>query len=452
MLLRTNYDSMHAFRGGMINRSVVAFRDVKRTAVSLRKDKMNNKAVSSNKNSRPASTEIPQMHDASGRQKTNEEMESEWKKFLKRGQDETRRVFSDKNKRIAEKGTLLIGIYLSNQACRDLPKSYFPQGALSTEKISNHELPGLSLLYLFFLQTTIADVWLSDKEDDDKHRYTKLGHLGNIRANNWVGVFDDLLLIDSYLRNEEGVTEEEIQKFEKYVPPFLRRYCLTVNRQVGAGMKFPKLHWLTHAAPDQRAYGGLDNVDGETGESNLKRHKDNARKTQQNALTLDNQSASRNTERLVIDLNMAAMSIKSPPVTSRQGEDVFIAVGCDCKACPSGIIDNTGKKTKEGVPSKRAVWHQTARHQQEFEMVEKFLKKKVIPRCEPDPGKDMVVLKMPNYIKNTLDGTIYRAQPEVVSDIQFFRLHVDQCLLIRVGTCMSELGDGLARDILCTCA
>jgi hypothetical protein len=46
---------------------------------------------------------------------------------------------------------LIWGTLLSQQSDRDLPRTYFPQGILSTDKLNCHEYPGLLLLYSLLL-------------------------------------------------------------------------------------------------------------------------------------------------------------------------------------------------------------------------------------------------------------------------------------------------------------
>ena len=95
-------------------------------------------------------------------------------------------IFSKKPKKVAEKAMLIQGALLTHQSDRSLPRTYFPQGAMSTDKLNCHEYVGLLLLYALFVNSTIGEQFLASKDKkNDFLTFTKRGWLGNKQMNQW---------------------------------------------------------------------------------------------------------------------------------------------------------------------------------------------------------------------------------------------------------------------------
>ena len=283
---RTPIDLLHILRAGLIKYCVLGFRlmrkSLKRVSLDTVEDarEREREVTSLRKEAEKREKETKKTGICSGLglsgNRTKKVRAKKGSKKMQSVDDEkATRVFTDKTTRIAEKVTLYIGVYLSNQSDRQLSRTYFPQGALSTDKVNHHEYVGLGLLYLCFLSTTFGDCWFGDGAGaNQKKSYTRRDMLGSNKHVAWIRLWEDLLLLDSFLHSYRGPTEPTLQKFELYLELMINHLIVTVDREEGNGFKIPKVHSLFHAADDIRNYGSLRNTNTDVGEEKHKKIKE----------------------------------------------------------------------------------------------------------------------------------------------------------------------------------
>ena len=83
---------------------------------------------------------------------------------------------------------------------------------------------------------------------------------------------------------------------KEFIPIFLALFKWAVNRQVGIGMKFIKLHLVLHLPDDLNWFGPSYSSDSSAGESMHKEFKKDANHTQKNSATFDSQIAKNHSE------------------------------------------------------------------------------------------------------------------------------------------------------------
>jgi hypothetical protein len=133
-------------------------------------------------------------------------------------------VFSKATKEIVEKAMLIWGSLYQCQSNHSLPRTYFPQGPLSTDKLNCHEYPGLVLLYLTFLCSTLGDMFLGTyrgtPEANKLGTYTRRGWLGDDLVSKWSSCLEGSLLHDSFLCCNQ-ITNHTVKEYNKHLPSFL---------------------------------------------------------------------------------------------------------------------------------------------------------------------------------------------------------------------------------------
>jgi hypothetical protein len=209
---------------------------------------------------------------------------------------------------------LIWGTLLSQQSDRGLPRTYFPQGALSTEKLNCHEYPGLLLLYALLLVSTIGIQFTGSKDPVvERATYKRQGWLGDKHRHQWLRVMERLFLHDAFIHSD-SMSKGDVILYEWYVPRYLTKIKLVVNRKEGAGMGYLKFHACMHVGSDIIVYSVPNNTDTEVGESN---HKDitkkTAAKTQLRSKQLDWQTSHRYWENLVVALGTGRFLGSEPP-------------------------------------------------------------------------------------------------------------------------------------------
>ena len=251
-------------------------------------------------------------------------------------------VFSNSPKKVTEKAMLKWGVLLGQQSDRGLPRTYFPQGGLSTEKLNCHEYRGLLLLYALFIVSTIGTQFLGSKDKaKERMEYRRQGWLGEKHRHQWLRVLERLFLHDAFVHSD-GMTKEVVQLYHRYIPYYLNKIKLVVNRLDGVGMKYLKHHALLHVPHDIFLWAVPKNTDTEVGESNHKEiTKKTAARTQMRSRLLDWQTAQRYWENLVVMLASSRfLSRVFPNVSTRKAapEPTVLPRGKTCCFGEQGIF------------------------------------------------------------------------------------------------------------------
>ena len=354
---RTPYDIQHSVRTGNISRTINAFRSLER-----KKRAKKRKASAKEKISKEMQLEIDALN-------TDVNVEDTYPIVLvqtdQHGNDSTQLVVGDapqttakKNyifsripKSVAEKAMLMWGNLLSHQSCKGLPRTYFPQGALSTEKLNCHEYPGLLLLYSLFLVSTIGTQFLGSKDKvKERNEFKRHAWLGDKNIMQWTRVLERQLLNDAFIHSKR-MTREQVDLYGWYMPYYLQKIKDVVNRTEKAGMKYVKFHSPLHTADSIIMYGVPQNDDTEIGEKNhIEFSKKTGRRTQLRSAKLDHQSGRRYHENLIV----SNAALRFLPKKLKQTK---LSRGSTAKPVPrgrtlcfgkEGIFENPGKKKIQG--------------------------------------------------------------------------------------------------------
>lgn len=371
-------------------------------------------------------------------------------------------VFSRIPKHVSEKAMLIWGTLLSQQSDRGLPRTYFPQGALSTDKLNCHEYPGLLLLYSLLLVSTIGIQFTGSKDQKvERDTFKRQGWLGDKHRHQWLRVLERLFLHDAFIHSD-SMTKGDVVLYEWYVHRYLTKIKLVVNRKEGARFCFLKFHMNVHIPGDIIKYSVPNNTDTEVGESN---HKDitkkTAARTQLRSKQLDWQTAHRYWENLVVALCVGRFLALQPgrkketPIsplprgfTHCFGREGLFAIPKGKKIVETSFVEQTdlnsgifllkkGENTEDDVSVLDSVGSKSdddseqeprpKKQKKDFGPIEKafwtddqgktgktpgvslqailenFLTKTVSPACERR------LLRLANEVK--IDGVIYRASP-----------------------------------------
>jgi hypothetical protein len=401
-------DIMHTERKGIIVRAIDAVRCLERGSYTINKDLLADEAADESRNV-DAPVDGPLLvTDDDGKQPAKTSAKAV-------------HIFSLKYKTVAEKAMTIWGVLLQQQSDRSLSRTYFPQGALSTQKLNCHEYIGLLLLYDIFFLSTIGDQMMgSQSKEKRKKTYTSHGWLGSDNMSNWVATLEGLLLLDTFLAQDEMLVSD-VMTLRKFMPRLLDLVRYTINRKEGNGMKTLKFHLMLHMWEDILKCGVPGNTDTEIGESN---HKDIAKKTanrtQKRSKLLDWQTAIRYIENLAINILHSREFQRDdvpiePPVMDINPEESENTSWNPLDGVHYGgwthcfdqhnmyLVPRTPEDKLE--PKVAQFWDEGGRPNLSNEL-KRFLTGKIAPHCQPT---DYEYTCMFNYVKK--DGAIYRAAP-----------------------------------------
>ena len=328
------------------------------------------------------------------------------------------RLFSPKLKRVCERAMYIWGVCLTHQSDRGLPRVFFPQGAMSTEKLNARDYAGLILLDLLLLCSTLGDFLFGDlltaREAEDKG-YRRLALLGDDKIDSWMDLFDKMLLMDAFERSE-FVTERYRKRYGQFLLGYSKTYKTTLDKHSGNGMKKIKFHSKTHRADQIRNFGVSTNGDTEKTEQ---LHRDKAKmpgkNTQKRYQRLDQQSGKMLADNTIIDVNYAEQRHILEPRARRLAPQAL----CGSSYRVELISQQDGVGRCLVVPSvvgKRGMgddcWEDSTLQRQ----IENFFWDHVRPRVAP--GGPVFPIPLRNSFHHTIGGDpkIFRAEPGKTDD------------------------------------
>ena len=155
-----------------------------------------------------------------------------------------------------------------HQSDRCVPRTTFTFMISDLTKITAGEWIGIVLLLTASLLTRAGvSIWRTTAYNDTiKNDYIKL--------------FDRLLILDEWLRNSEGFEVHELEIIKEKILHFLWNYKRICRRREGNEMKILKYHLMTHVIDDIERLGSPQNVNGGPCESNFVTQKKEAKRTQ----------------------------------------------------------------------------------------------------------------------------------------------------------------------------
>jgi hypothetical protein len=183
-----------------------------------------------------------------------------------------------------------IGLALSHQSDRKLPRTYFPNGITGGTKLAGHEMSGVLLVMLIMCNMELSKAHLLSA------RTFKEDHLRG-----WIHLLELLLTYRWWLKLEQ-IPLEECRNSLRATKHMLRKYKQVVKRKHGMKLNKIKYHISVHTPSNQEEFGVTANVDSGPMESN---HKTNAKRpcnrTQRRATSFEKQTSYRYVEDVIVD-------------------------------------------------------------------------------------------------------------------------------------------------------
>lgn len=236
-----------------------------------------------------------------------------------------------------------IGLRLSRQSDRNVPRTNFPKGFSSGTNLMGHEFTGCLLVKLFALHTTSFTHIFPKRKGDDPN----LKQLRNPNhVTDWILVVSSLLQWHQWMK-QSHISKSQVSKSQLAVQWLMRRVAEVSPRPKGMGTNTIKTHLVLHLREDMLDHGVPQNVNSAYAESaHIPLAKETARKTQRRASSFTKQAAQRYVENLAISLASSDMvsdverilNVTSQPVppavASLSGRGFFITSSPDDDSVP----------------------------------------------------------------------------------------------------------------------
>ena len=196
-----------------------------------------------------------------------------------------------------------LGIRLSRQSDRDIPRINFTKGFSTASNLMGHEMAGCLLVKLFAMHTTyFRGIFAIGKKRkaEDEQRLRNEKHIAD-----WILVVSSLLTWFQWMK-QPTISKRQVKGSHAAVQ-WLMRFIATVAPRIG-GMtnNTIKRHLVLHLCEDILDHGVPDNVNSAYAESaHITLAKVTSRNTQKRAISFTKQAAQRYVENLVVSLASA---------------------------------------------------------------------------------------------------------------------------------------------------
>lgn len=208
-----------------------------------------------------------------------------------------------------------LGVKMSRQSDRDIPRVNFPKGFSSASNLMGHEMAGCLLVKLFALHTTyfrgIFGVGKKRKvvTPGDEQRLRNEAHIAD-----WELVVKCLLTWFQWMKQPK-ITTQQVRRSHKAIQWLMRVIADVAPRPGGMSNNTIKRHLVLHLREDILDHGVPDNVNSAYAESaHIPLAKITSRNTQKRAISFTKQAATRYVENLAISL--ASADMKTIPTIS----------------------------------------------------------------------------------------------------------------------------------------
>lgn len=345
-------------------------------------------------------------------------------------------VFSPAAQAVAEKAMMIWGVLLQQQSDRSLYRTHFPQGPLSTAKLNCHEYPGIILLYLLFLSSTLGEQFLGGKRDktgkvqNRADSFSTKALIGDVRVMMWVICFQDLLLNDQFMRSRT-MSKSTLDTYANYLPIRLDHFLSTIHTEEEEVSVRLKQHAPVHIVEQIKKHGVGSVTDTEVGENHhIPVVKEPGKKTQKRAQVFDEQAANQHRASVV---TATCSRLLFPPTEKPQhdpDEWLFTGISDNCYhtewgfvSPPKGVPEcqfykdaayNNNQPTQVPQRPRQRKWRDDQGTNKMQTQVTTFLEESVMPYCSPASG----YFEMYNQVKRGND--IYRAHPHSWGKRQHF--------------------------------
>jgi hypothetical protein len=297
-------------------------------------------------------------------------------------------IFNNKQRDMFDQQARIYGKLYTHQADRDLPRTHFPGGITGEKKKNGNEMQGVIL--------NILTIFLSHEFEQYRALFG-YGQIGATRIGNWILLLERLLMVEEFLK-QTVLKRQDVKRFGKWLPNFLKFLKKVVDRQTAASFKLLKFHLCTHLANDILKWGTPGAYNSATGESNHKMLKRRARKTQRQCDVIEEQQGVRYVEQLAIQCTVNTMHNKGKIHVNDEGlqaqKESSKLAGYSYFMTKHGIFDS--KNASANFP---IAWSNRADQMLIFDL----LKTKVLPFVDGKQIHFMTTLHV--------DGNLYRGDP-----------------------------------------
>jgi hypothetical protein len=295
-----------------------------------------------------------------------------------------------------------IGLALSHQSDRKLPRTYFPNGITGGTKLAGHEMSGVLLVMLIMCNMELSKAHLLTAKT-----FTQ-DHLRG-----WIHLLELLLTYRWWLKHDR-ISLEECRQSLRATKHLLRKYKQVVKRKHGMKLNHIKYHINLHTPANQEEFGVTANVDSGPMESN---HKTNAKRpcnrTQRRAVSFEHQTSYRYVEDVIVDFAHDRMRQEYPDTalkptgisqTSHDMEHLLVAAKYTVKI--------TRRRLNQEVPTATFVWDarhvvESGYHPRHFEWLCSLL--------SPQVGQSLTFRGCTEHKRNShttgVDNYLFRAHP-----------------------------------------
>ena len=209
-----------------------------------------------------------------------------------------------------------LGVSLSRQSDRKVPRTNFPKGFSTVSNLMGHEMPGCLLVMLFAMKTTSfqtifnvgkTEVKVRAAPDDGKEPVVyddqKLRYANHVT--DWITVISYLLTWHEWMK-QPTISKKQVRGSHAAVQHLMRMLATVAPRPGGMANNTIKRHLVLHLCEDILDHGVPDNVNSSYAESaHIPLAKITSRNTQKRAVSFTKQAAHRYVENLVVSLASA---------------------------------------------------------------------------------------------------------------------------------------------------
>jgi hypothetical protein len=197
-----------------------------------------------------------------------------------------------------------LGMRLSRQSDRDIPRTNFPKGFSSGTNLMGHEMTGCLLVKLFALHTSyfrsIFDVGKKVATPGADQRFRYENHIQD-----WIDVVSSLLAWHQWMK-QPTISKKLVRRSHACMQWLMRSVAEVAPRPGGMTNNTIKRHLVLHLCEDILDHGVPDNVNSAYAESaHIPLAKLTSRNTQKRAVSFTKQAAHRYVENLVVSLASA---------------------------------------------------------------------------------------------------------------------------------------------------
>ena len=216
---------------------------------------------------------------------------------------------SDDSKKKLIRHSRLYGSMLVHQSDREFHHAYFSSGIATDASVNGHEERCILLLFLIIF----CSKWSID--------YINTA-MSEARVSLFNLVLSHSLMIESYLRLDSA-PKKVATSFKIYIPIYQALFKECIQCLEGDRTDLIKYHILVHLGHDILRFGPATCVDASYGEAHHMEKKEYGRRTQKNPHTFDAQTASHESDAIILHRAQAEINRQYPTRQTHDDDEIF---------------------------------------------------------------------------------------------------------------------------------